>query len=706
MTTWSVEDLFRPAVEFRIAVGWLLAGLAAILTASVWRVGLHVWWVAPCLLMAIIWGRRGIALIAYRIRLGQRRLLVMPEAQLRQYAQWGQKPQEAPFAFARGRYQDAVWWLGTGFPWLPSHATLAAEMLARDQREPEVLPAVLQPTAQRMGAAYRAAVARQSPLALRVKPLVDAVARQISDGTIADRSPIGQPWIHALSSSQEHVLFRENAMQGHTFVVGAPGSGKTRAYEVLSLQAVHAKGAVIVIDPKFDEDWEARLRREAEVAGKPYVYFNLAKLSRSARIDVLKNWHDPSEIASRVAGLLQGGSKGETFVKFAELSIDRAVKGLLFCEIQPTLRRVKEIVERGVSSILTQCLDRVFTEVIGADWRVQYESVLSQGMEERGTGKGKKPVASGDALLAAMIQIYLSEAKFTEHRGAGAVMGLAASAVAYDTYSGAPQYFERVALQRVNETLSGLITSAEHNKEHYGKMITTLLPLLNNLCSGEVGEALSPDPLADDQRPIWDIRRAVEEDAVVYLGLNTLANRAVGQAVGSMLLADAAAVVGYQYNNNLRKPVTLFVDEVAEVANPQFLQILNKGRGAGWRVYFATQTIADLETKLGSAAEAMQALGNANNFICGRVQDMRTREYMSQMFGETRVFERSVSSSTGAESDALLLEFRGSINYSNKRTKAPLVHPDLLGRLSNMHYFVMIEGGNVSKIRVPILTRQ
>ena len=190
----------------------------------------------------------------------------MPEAQLRQYAQWGQKPQEAPFAFARGRYQDAVWWLGTGFPWLPSHATLAAEMLARDQREPEVLPAVLQPTAQRMGAAYRAAVARQSPLALRVKPLVDAVARQISDGTIADRSPIGQPWIHALSSSQEHVLFRENAMQGHTFVVGAPGSGKTRAYEVLSLQAVHAKGAVIVIDPKFDEDWEARLRREAEVA--------------------------------------------------------------------------------------------------------------------------------------------------------------------------------------------------------------------------------------------------------------------------------------------------------------------------------------------------------------------------------------------------------------------------------------------------------
>mgnify|MGYP001096088531 CR=1 FL=1 len=705
MKGWTVEDLFRPAVEFRAAVGWLAAAGGALVVALTAGVAVHLVWVLPCVIQSWLWARRGVQLLGYRMSLGARRLLVMPTEQLRQYWRWAADPAAAPFEFARGKYRDPTWWLGTGFVWSPSHATLALEMASRDQREPEVVPPWARSAVARVALRYRAALARSSPIASRIRPVVDAIDRSIHAGTIPDKSPLGQAWIHALSSQTGHVLFRENAMQGHTFVVGAPGSGKTRLYEVVSLQAVHAPGAVIVIDPKFDQDWEARLRREAAAAGKPYVYFNLAKLSQGARIDVLKNWHDPSEIASRVAGLLQGGSKGETFVKFAELSIDRAVKGLLLCEIQPTLRRIKDIVERGVGTILAQCLDRVFTEVIGSDWRTQYEAVLSQGLEEaRGAGqKGKKGPQTADALLGAMMQIYLGDPKFTEHRAAGTVMALGASAVAYDTYSGSPHYFDRTALLRVNETLSGLITSAEHNKEHYGKMITTLLPLLNNLCSGEVGEALSPDPLADDPREIWDIRRAVEEDAVVYLGLNTLANRAVGQAVGSMLLADAAAVVGYQYNNNLRKPVTLFVDEAAEVANPQFVQILNKGRGAGWRVYFASQTIADFETKLGSAAEAMQVLGNANNFICGRVQDMRTREYMSQLFGETRVFERSVSSSSGAQSDALLLEFNGSVSHSNKKTKAPLVHPDLLGRLANMHYFAAIEGGNVYKLRVPIL---
>ena len=57
----------------------------------------------------------------------------------------------------------------------------------------------------------------------------------------------------------------------------------------------------------------------------------------------------------------------------------------------------------------------------------------------------------------------------------------------------------------------------------------------------------------------------------------------------------------------------------------------------------------------------------------------------------------------GTESDALALEFRGSVSYTNKRTKGARVHPDLLGRLSNMEFFAMIQGGSLYKVRVPIL---
>ena len=130
---------------------------------------------------------------------------------------------------------------------------------------------------------------------------------------------------------------------------------------------------------------------------------------------------------------------------------------------------------------------------------------------------------------------------------------------------------------------------------------------------------------------------------------------------------------------------------------------MNKGRGANFRVFFATQTLADFEARMGDKSLAQQIMGNANNFICLRVQDMPTRQYMSELFGETTINEVSTSSSQGTESDALVLEFRGSVSYSSKKAKGMRVHPDVLGRLANMHFFAMIQGGTIYKCVVPIL---
>jgi conjugal transfer pilus assembly protein TraD len=698
----TVFDLFRPVYEIRAAVGWVCATIACAGVGVLTGFWIHFFWFLPCGYLAYRWGARAVAIIAFKVQLSSNRLLFMPIARMMEICRWGQNPSQAPFEFSRGVVSTPAWWLGHGFEWQPSHAGLAKQILGSDREAAQLFPPWVLRTFWNVARFWRNAAATESVIYRTVEPVRASCERAVFGDTIKDKSPIGQSWIHALEPDKKPVLFLESAMTGHTLIVGAPGSGKTRLYESLTTQAIQGKNVVFILDPKFDTDWEQRCRRECEKAGKKYVYFNLAQLSQSVRLNPIKNWNDPSEIAGRIVGLLRGGSgNGEAFINFAHLSIDRAVKGLLFCGEQPTLKRIHGIVERGVAPILEKTLERVLTDAIGPEWKILLEATVTAKMQDAPGGKGPKTLDP----LSAMVQIYLTDARLKPYRNEISD-GLVAGVVCYDSYAEKGYKLDSVIAKTAGETLSGLITSHEHNKDHYGKMIITLLPLLGMLTSGEVGDTLSPDPTADDPREIWDMKRVIDENALIFLGLNTLANREVGQAIGSILLSEMAAVVGYIYNYvpvSDRKQVCLFVDEAAEVVNEQFVQILNKGRGANFRVFFATQTLADFHKKMGEKAAAEQLLGNANNFVCLRVQDVPTRTYMSELFGETVINESSVSSSMGTESDALALEFRGSLSYSTKKTSGPRVHPDLLGRLSNMHFFTMTQGGTIHKCVVPIL---
>jgi conjugal transfer pilus assembly protein TraD len=74
--------------------------------------------------------------------------------------------------------------------------------------------------------------------------------------------------------------------------------------------------------------------------------------------------------------------------------------------------------------------------------------------------------------------------------------------------------------------------------------------------------------------------------------LDSLSDGMVGSAISSLLIAELTSIAGdrnhYGVNN---KPVTVFIDEAAEVLNDPFVQLLNKGRGAGLRLTVATRAL-------------------------------------------------------------------------------------------------------------------
>jgi conjugal transfer pilus assembly protein TraD len=530
-------------------------------------------------------------------------------------------------------------YLGIGYEWTQKHCQIAHDIMRMPSTDIPGMPKWLSKT--RTG-----------------RKLEDAIESIFAPkDSIRDRMPQGSSWLHGLEPKKGLVPFHYKAMGGHTLVGGTTGAGKTRTYEVISTQVIHLGDVLIIVDPKNDAEWKRRVEKECKRAGRKFLYFNQAKPSESIRLNPIENWSQPSEIPGRIAQLMEEGP----FRDFAFLFIDRAVKGELYIGDKPTLRSILKYAQSGITTLLDKALDRYFRLNGLEDWETQVATEL--------TKLGQKPGASR---VDGMVALYNS--RFA-------------------------------VFDKGHETIDGLIATHVHDREHYMRIIASALPLLQMLATGETGLMLAPkvDDF-EDEREVWDIDKIIKQKAVLYMGLDSLSNSIVQKAIASMILADVAAVCGSIYNFYDAPPeVVLIIDEIAEAINEQVIQVLNKGRGAGFKAFVAFQARADLEARLGNAAKMLQVLGNLNNQIVLRLEDSDTAKWFSEKVGETAIRNLVTSSSTSTGSEAHIGEFTGGVSRSLQLEKVPLIPTDLIHRLPNLQYFMRISGGAVYQGRIPIL---
>lgn len=627
------SDMFRPNYDTAAAVGWGFSLLALlILRPPMWR-----FMFVLAMVMCFIRMRDAKDLYKFWLAINSNSLIF--------------RPIQTVLGNFRAAYKQKCFWLGYGFVWDQSCAEKALQIVVRNENELKNLPlnvrdafasALLVPPHSR--SVYQMAIAY--------------VAESISPKDMVPQTAdiVGKNWIHGLANSPEqHVLFPLNAVSGHTLILGTTGAGKTRLYEVLCTQFIHAGKCLIVFDPKKDIEWRDRLKKECERSGRKFLNFDLARPSESVRIDPLANFNGIVEVAMRIAQLVDADG---SFAAFASKTLSRITGAMAFIGVKPNIRNIRRYVMLGVEPLALQGLEKYLFEKHGPNWDRDLASA------------GKAPPGKKDALdprLEAMMLMYLKD--------------------------------------NANiDAIDGLCAMVKHNKEHYTKMVQVLEPILELLGSGETGILLSPDYADEtDLSPIYNFRRIIEENAVLYIGLDSLSNGITAQAVGSIFLADLAASAGAFYNAGLVKDVYLIIDEAGEVVNDQTTQLLNKGRGAGFKLFLATQTLADLTVRYGSKDKAMQALGNLNNLICLRLKDMDCAKYVSDMFGNTESRTIEVGFSTGTESSAAITEFRGQTSRSLKTKEIPLVSTDLLLALPPMHFFAFLAGSKKWKGRLPLI---
>lgn len=315
-------------------------------------------------------------------------------------------------------------------------------------------------------------------------------------------------------------------------------------------------------------------------------------------------------------------------------------------------------------------------------------------------------------------QITEIEGKLNDRNMPRNMVGRHKRVVAIVQYLQQPEVIETLT----DPVLDGLLSAVRYDKTYFDKIVASLLPLLEKLTSGKIAELLSPDYTdIEDERPIIDWQQIIRKKGIVYVGLDALSDFEVAQAVGNSMFADIVSVAGHIYKFGTedglpamdefgeyakKVPINLHCDEFNELMGDEFIPLINKGGGAGIQVTAYTQTLSDIEARIGNAAKAGQVVGNFNNVIMLRVREERTARLLTDQLPKVNVSTRLMVSMASDNADVNSdQDFSSSAGDRIGTEPVEMIVPNDVINLPKGQAFALIEGGQLWKIRMPLPRR-
>ena len=196
-----------------------------------------------------------------------------------------------------------------------------------------------------------------------------------------------------------------------------------------------------------------------------------------------------------------------------------------------------------------------------------------------------------------------------------------------------------------------------------------------------------------------DIRRSRK---CVYIGLSVLGHAEIARSLGRVLLGDMAHCAYEAYKKvdpllSKKNPIGIYIDELSSVITDEFIEVLNKARGAGMELNFAFQSPHDLAKK--DENLCMQILENSSNWFILKQRVSKAANLFADAIGtlegkkQTRRIEDGEEQSLG----------------SQRAVEEFVVHPNVLKNLGIgqcillRHYPTRIDLLNIKYMRPEIL---
>ncbi|WP_370620372.1 type IV conjugative transfer system coupling protein TraD [Pantoea ananatis] len=653
---YVMESLLRPAVEMYSAT---VAGSATFICLTApWSVALapSVSWVtaAGFGVLALKRTSQGLKILRYR-----RNIRRLPRYALTS----DQIPVSRRHLF-----------LGKGFQWSPRHTQRLMEA-RRPECEIYVQPSVM----------YRLARELEKKMEYSLPWLCRLTSADSALNPFRPLPPVGGSSVyHGVEPDEVNVMSDLGERVGHMLVMGTTRVGKTRLAELLITQDIRRRNAagefevVIVFDPKGDADLLRRMYAESHRAGRQdnFWVFHLGWPDISARYNAVGRFSRISEVASRVAGQLSGEGNSAAFREFAWRFVNIITRALVALGQRPDY----SLILRYVTNI-------------GELYETYVDNLLSE--------KAPELVASMQAKMA----LPLSDRDLPRHlQGRDNGKKIWAS----EQVLGSPE-----GKKLWDPVLDGLRSAVQYDRTYFDKIVASLLPLLEKLTTGKTAALLAPDYTdLSDPRPILDWHNIIKSRGVVYVGLDALSDPVVAAAVGNSMFADLVSEGGHIYKFGLgdeddkkagKAVINLHCDEFNELMGDEFIPLINKGGGAGFQVTAYTQTLSDIEARIGNAAKASQVIGNFNSLVMLRVREKNTAMLMTDQLPEVGVYQKTLTSGvTDVSRPGEGTDFNSNVNDQVTLVKVPMISPSDIINLPKGQAFALLEGGRLWKIRMPL----
>ncbi len=564
--------------------------------------------------------------------------------------------------------------LGKGFQWSPRHTQRLMEA-RRPECEIYVQPSVM----------YRMARELEKKMEYSLPWLCRLTSADSALNPFRPLPPVGGSSVyHGVEPDEVNVMSDLGERVGHMLVMGTTRVGKTRLAELLITQDIRRRNAagefevVIVFDPKGDADLLRRMYAESHRAGRQdnFWVFHLGWPDISARYNAVGRFSRISEVASRVAGQLSGEGNSAAFREFAWRFVNIITRALVALGQRPDY----SLILRYVTNI-------------GELYETYVDNLLSE--------KAPELVASMQAKMA----LPLADRDLPRHlQGRDNGKKIWASEQVFGSPEGKKLW---------DPVLDGLRSAVQYDRTYFDKIVASLLPLLEKLTTGKTAALLAPDYTdLSDPRPILDWHNIIKSRGVVYVGLDALSDSVVAAAVGNSMFADLVSEGGHIYKFGLgdggdkkagKAVINLHCDEFNELMGDEFIPLINKGGGAGFQVTAYTQTLSDIEARIGNAAKASQVIGNFNSLVMLRVREKNTAMLMTDQLPEVGVYQKTLTSGvTDVSRPGEGTDFNSNVNDQVTLVKVPMISPSDIINLPKGQAFALLEGGRLWKIRMPL----
>lgn len=483
----------------------------------------------------------------------------------------------------------------------------------------------------------------------------------------------GKPWLHGVGANEEQPIFLPQAQRNsHMLTFGMTRVGKTRFMSIVVTQDVLNHEAVIIVDPKGDEELLRDIYDACRSAGRlddlKIIHAGFPDIS--AKYNPLASFSNVSEVATRVASAISANGEGKQFQDFAWKFLNITAACIQEMGEPLSYQTLSFYVARPKQTLLAYC-DQVLPK-IDPDYLKEIEAIIQEFRKVDEDG------SFVDIPRSKAVNVYLQ--RYIEE---------------------ATSKGEAVS---INSTITDLHHAANLGDEFYGKITASLGPVFDKINKTAAKEIFSWD--FNFGLPEIKLEDVIKRKKILYIGLDSMVNKAMAEAVGQAIISDLVSLAGRLYKDSFKGDTSLciHVDEFAEVVREEFITLLNKAGGAGFKVAAYTQTVNDIAAVFGSNSDkAEMIMGNFGTKIMLRVANDETAKVMTAAVQEIRTRSATPSTMSVDKSEASSGELFTTYNTDavGENAQQIIVENDLTS-LPKGQAFVLTNGGELFKIRIPL----